>query len=236
MAVGSEVPRLIPTEKLSPKCLDTSCDNDNWCTLEIEGGITGGLIGAREEGVRGPASEVGQEWNEEPDAMMTALGDLFRDEPTLENQYLGPGRLKAQLLSTSGSCTSASSLGRWRPLNVRTCDICRLELQGCLRLPTKPIVDEFLRRYFLHVHPMLPLLNEGDFWDMYCGEAGGENKHFSLLLFQSILFASCSVRSRACSPRSLDRPMTNNQSSLCLWKPRTTWVSKAYGQQKLVST
>ncbi|KAJ2893738.1 Cutinase transcription factor 1 beta [Zalerion maritima] len=80
-------------------------------------------------------------------------------------------------------------------------DVNYLELQGCLRLPTRPTLDEFVRQYFLHVHPMLPLTDEGDFWELYYGHgarrAAPDVTQLSLLVFQSMLFASCNFVSRA---------------------------------------
>ena len=77
-------------------------------------------------------------------------------------------------------------------------DVNYLELQGCLRVPTKVVLDEFVQQYFLHVHPVLPLFNEGDFWDIYChqGRNAVPNQRISLLVLQSLLFASCNVGSQ----------------------------------------
>lgn len=75
-------------------------------------------------------------------------------------------------------------------------DVNYLESQGCFRVPTRAVLDEFVQQYFLHVHPLLPLLNEGDFWDVYCqqGQFGFVPQHrISLLVFQSMLFATCNV-------------------------------------------
>jgi hypothetical protein len=33
-------------------------------------------------------------------------------------------------------------------------DLHFLELQGCLLVPAQPLLDEFVREYFLHVHPV----------------------------------------------------------------------------------
>lgn len=72
-------------------------------------------------------------------------------------------------------------------------DVEFLETEGCFHLPTPQIMDQILRQYFLHVHPLLPLLNEGDFWEMYyCKRSGGTHK-MSLLVLQSIMFVSCNV-------------------------------------------
>ncbi|KAJ6139888.1 hypothetical protein N7471_006374 [Penicillium samsonianum] len=67
-----------------------------------------------------------------------------------------------------------------------------LELQGCLRVPTRDLLYELVQHYFLHVHPILPLVNEGDFWGLYFHSADDPpRKPISLLVFQDILFASC---------------------------------------------
>ncbi|WYZ43857.1 hypothetical protein EsH8_VII_000293 [Colletotrichum jinshuiense] len=77
-------------------------------------------------------------------------------------------------------------------------DVNFLELQGCLRVPTRTILDEFVQQYFLHVHPLLPMLNEGDFWAVYCVNPANyvSNDKLSLLVFQAMLFASCNFVSR----------------------------------------
>ncbi|KAF5594053.1 cutinase transcription factor 1 beta [Fusarium subglutinans] len=67
-------------------------------------------------------------------------------------------------------------------------DVCFLRRQGCLNVPPRPMLDEFIREYFLHVHPMLPLMDESVFWEEYREET---NK-LSLFLIQAMLFASCS--------------------------------------------
>ncbi|KAF5519523.1 Cutinase transcription factor 1 beta [Colletotrichum aenigma] len=81
--------------------------------------------------------------------------------------------------------------------NIPPQDVNFLELQGCLRIPTRAILDEFVQQYFLHVHPLLPMLNEGDFWDVYCmNPSSMPSDRLSLLLFQAMLFASCNFVSR----------------------------------------
>jgi hypothetical protein len=69
-----------------------------------------------------------------------------------------------------------------------------LEAQGCLHIPTRPALDDFVEQYFTHMHVLLPLLNEGDFWDMYLQHADSASlDKISLLMFQAMLFSSCSV-------------------------------------------
>lgn len=82
--------------------------------------------------------------------------------------------------------------------NIMPQDVNYLEAQGCLRVPTREILDEFIQQYFLHVHPLIPMINEGDFWDMYGNSGSGESgEKMSLLVFQSMLFVSCNFVSRA---------------------------------------
>ncbi|KAH0496009.1 hypothetical protein TgHK011_009530 [Trichoderma gracile] len=67
-------------------------------------------------------------------------------------------------------------------------DIRFMQLNGCFDLPHMPILNEFVRIYFLHVHPIIPLLDEGEFWDSYSCTNG---KRISLLVLQAIIFAAC---------------------------------------------
>ncbi|KAB5578351.1 fungal-specific transcription factor [Coniochaeta sp. 2T2.1] len=77
-------------------------------------------------------------------------------------------------------------------------DVNYLESQGCFRVPTRAVLDEFVQQYFLHVHPLLPLFNEGDFWDVYLqqGPPGAPQQRMSLLVFQALIFATCNFVSR----------------------------------------
>ncbi|GKT53821.1 fungal specific transcription factor [Colletotrichum tofieldiae] len=72
-------------------------------------------------------------------------------------------------------------------------DVNYLELQGCLHLPARPMLDDFVEQYYLHVHPLVPLIDEGGFWDMYSQteKESVSDVKMSLLLFQSMLFSSC---------------------------------------------
>ncbi|PGH09318.1 hypothetical protein GX51_00760 [Blastomyces parvus] len=72
-------------------------------------------------------------------------------------------------------------------------DVKFLEMKGCLHVPSGPVLDEFVRQYFLHVHPCLPVLNEADFWSMYANRSDGTKKPraISLFIVQAMFFASC---------------------------------------------
>ena len=73
-------------------------------------------------------------------------------------------------------------------------DVHYLESRNCLSLPTPDALDDFIREYFLHVHPGLPLLDEAQFWAVYSGDKEPcEGSKISLFLLQAMLFTSCSV-------------------------------------------
>ncbi|EEH34680.2 hypothetical protein PAAG_05729 [Paracoccidioides lutzii Pb01] len=76
---------------------------------------------------------------------------------------------------------------------LSTEDVKYLEMKGSLHLPAAPILHEFVREYFLHVHPCLPILNEADFWSMYSNRTEGSTKPraISLFIVQARFFASC---------------------------------------------
>ncbi|KAI0200854.1 hypothetical protein F4808DRAFT_141790 [Astrocystis sublimbata] len=90
--------------------------------------------------------------------------------------------------------------------NVLPQDVNFLESQGCLRVPTREILDEFMQQYFLHVHPLMPFLNEGDFWNLYCYQDNVfTGERMSLLVFQAMLFSCCNFVSKT-SIRALGFP------------------------------
>lgn len=79
-----------------------------------------------------------------------------------------------------------------------------LDTQGCLRVPTRPTLDDFVEKYFRYTHTLLPLLNEGEFWDMYYSRNSStpaSGNTMSLLVFQALLFASCHVSRIVSFPR-----------------------------------
>ncbi|KAK7223893.1 hypothetical protein V2G26_011896 [Clonostachys chloroleuca] len=132
--------------------------------------------------------------------------------PDLQARNNGGGILSNANFSSTSHCFADDSQGMTSDIvysyypfisasniaNIPPQDVNFLELQGCLRVPIRPLLDEFLQQYFLHVHPMLPLVNEGDFWDLYSQNprSTSPDDRLSLLLLQTILFASCNFVSK----------------------------------------
>lgn len=73
-------------------------------------------------------------------------------------------------------------------------DVSFLQLKGCLHIPAKPILDELIQQYFLHIHPVVPILSEVEFWAMYNeGPTLAHSVGMSLFVLQAMLSASCVV-------------------------------------------
>lgn len=75
-----------------------------------------------------------------------------------------------------------------------------LEMSHSFHVPAPAVLDEFVRKYFLYVHPNVPMLDEGDFWEAYGQRNQRQNHRVPLLVFQAMIFAASSV-SRATIPR-----------------------------------
>jgi hypothetical protein len=73
-------------------------------------------------------------------------------------------------------------------------DVSYLEAQGCLHVPIPPILDVFMSKYFTHIHVFQPLIDEGDFWDMYSqSNQPLANDRMSLVVLYAMLFTTCNV-------------------------------------------
>lgn len=71
-------------------------------------------------------------------------------------------------------------------------DVAFLESQGSLHLPTRILLDALMHHDFLHIHPVLPLIHEGDFWEVYQQRVGDSSPpRISLPVLHAMLFASC---------------------------------------------
>ncbi|KAM6524524.1 hypothetical protein FALCPG4_010134 [Fusarium falciforme] len=121
-------------------------------------------------------------------------GDSYVYTPP-PRQFDGPGSLgqstlqrrvfAAEVPYSTYSFVVASNLPDMLPE-----DINYLELKGCLRVPARKHLDEFVKQYFRYVHPFLPLINEAVFWKMYSGTSQGLGPKMPLLVLQSMIFAA----------------------------------------------
>ncbi|KAE8421249.1 hypothetical protein BDV36DRAFT_280812 [Aspergillus pseudocaelatus] len=73
-------------------------------------------------------------------------------------------------------------------------DVHILVTGGCLDMPPKVTVDVFIMKYFLLVHPSVPILDEVEFWNTYLQpEDSDYAPKISLFVFQAILLSSCAM-------------------------------------------
>ncbi|KAF5250697.1 hypothetical protein FANTH_4140 [Fusarium anthophilum] len=70
-------------------------------------------------------------------------------------------------------------------------DVTYLEAQGCLHVPNPLILDVFMKAYFIYAHAFIPLIDEGEFWEMFSPTTSSSPKTMtSLLVLRAMLFAS----------------------------------------------
>lgn len=67
-----------------------------------------------------------------------------------------------------------------------------MKTMHCFCLPRPPILDVFIKQYFLHVHPNLPILDEGEFMEVYSNRASN-GVGIPLFLIQAMLVAASTV-------------------------------------------
>ncbi|KAJ5824739.1 Transcription factor [Penicillium robsamsonii] len=75
-------------------------------------------------------------------------------------------------------------------LSLPSEDIALLTSKDCLSLPPSDVIDEFFEQYFKHMHPLIPVLDEAEFWRIYRNNQSASPK-ISLFVLQSLLCASC---------------------------------------------
>jgi hypothetical protein len=164
------------------------------------------------EPLRYPTSTFSGTYSEPKPRLTTPVSNIksFEIDTRDQNYVLGDPYLQAGVDCRGISSTDVifsyySFLESDLLSHISPQDVNFLESQGCFRVPTRPALDEFVQEYFLHVHPNLPMINEGTFWEMYThqGFYPLDRPRLSLFVFQAMLFASCSVGCRRCSALSL---------------------------------
>ncbi|OGM46607.1 hypothetical protein ABOM_004628 [Aspergillus bombycis] len=73
-------------------------------------------------------------------------------------------------------------------------DLTYLQHQKSLQIPTGDLLNALLSHYFLYIHPCLPIVNEARFWSIFRRAEENTGSFFSLVVFQAMLFAACSIK------------------------------------------
>jgi hypothetical protein len=132
----------------------------------------------------------------------TALSSLPNPDHSPKTSKHATSTRKAQTPRTNNSFVPFSTYQFLQPNDLEHIspeDISFLEEQSCFQIPSRPMLDEFVAHYFLHVHPIIPMIEEGDFWDSYTKAEQDRDPNLlqlSLTLFQCMLFSVASVSSR----------------------------------------
>ncbi|KAF7715973.1 Fungal Zn(2)-Cys(6) binuclear cluster domain-containing protein [Penicillium ucsense] len=122
----------------------------------------------------GPTNDSGDHEAQVPDTLLGIASCCDSISPNREVLFTSHPYLRAPKL---------------RRLNLS--DQSFLESQKCLHVPAGVILETLITRYFLYVHPCLPVINEAEFWAMI-GDQSSSDSSFSLLVFQAMIFAACS--------------------------------------------
>ncbi|UPK92799.1 hypothetical protein LCI18_003734 [Fusarium solani-melongenae] len=150
---------------------------------------------------RGPLIHTGatSEYASSPDLVRRRSDAVI---PTFDLDDRDTTTLAHQDMSGSASSTSDSMMIPYSSypflapnslVGLPSQDLEFLERKGTLSVPVKSMLDEFMMQYFLHVHPFLPLLDEGEFWIAYRQDGPSDlTKRIPLLLFRAMIFASSS--------------------------------------------
>ncbi|KAH6695137.1 fungal-specific transcription factor domain-containing protein [Plectosphaerella plurivora] len=139
---------------------------------------------------RGPASPTSLDTVTVPDPSPERLDyDTDDSESTPEQEFDPPYVSYVRL-----GFLTVTNLPAMLPEDIRF-----LDGQNCLQVPSPKSLDVFVRQYFRYLHPILPIIDEGAFWDMYERRSNATKRDgtISLLLFQAMLFACCNFVPRA---------------------------------------
>lgn len=119
-----------------------------------------------------------------------------------------------------------------------------LDFRGCFMVPARPILDEFINQYFLHIHPLLPMVGRESGFGHLLGSNGDRGSSdyqpsgwVSGLLLQSMLFAASPVCSLTTLIRMMDSK-TNRMHLVCFRShDQDSWVQQlSEGETVLLRT
>lgn len=121
----------------------------------------------------------------------------FEHESDASTQILDPLPVSSPRMRLSSVGTSFSGQP-FLDLNALSLlpmsDVHILVTGGCLDMPPKVAMDVFIMKYFLLVHPSVPILDEVEFWNAYLQpEDSVYAPKISLFVFQALLLSSCAV-------------------------------------------
>ncbi|KAG9503466.1 hypothetical protein J7337_006311 [Fusarium musae] len=124
-------------------------------------------------------------------------------------------------------------------------DVTYLEAQGCLHVPNPLILDAFMKAYFTYAHVFIPLIDEGEFWEMFSPAASSSQRStMSLLVLRAMLLATSALLFDM-EAETAHLPLAQAALMLMNWVPESptitapvpyrTWLSLAIHHAKLIN-
>ncbi|XEU97335.1 hypothetical protein FSHL1_002621 [Fusarium sambucinum] len=76
--------------------------------------------------------------------------------------------------------------------SLHTEDVKYLESQGCFKVPESSCLDDLIQTFFHYTHPILPVINEAEFWSIYDPlTSDGNTTRLPVILLSAMLFVAC---------------------------------------------
>ncbi|KPA37745.1 cutinase transcription factor 1 beta [Fusarium langsethiae] len=76
--------------------------------------------------------------------------------------------------------------------SLYTDDVKYLESQGCFRVPESHCLDDLILTFFRYAHPILPVINEAEFWSIYDPLfSDGNTTRIPVILLSAMIFVAC---------------------------------------------
>ncbi|KAL4899243.1 hypothetical protein BDW74DRAFT_183986 [Aspergillus multicolor] len=176
-------------------CPCTRCRQDGRPECVLRGKMPRNYTGFIGQSINGQGQDVG---NSNASTVNATNPHLERIRAlAFEADGSGNGSELASATSTSNALPGHVNFASYDFLELRglttgildRADIAFLTAKGCLSVPAESVLDEFVRQYFLQVHPSSPVIDEAEFWGIYKGTRQGVGKKISLFVFQAVVFA-----------------------------------------------
>lgn len=134
-----------------------------------------------------------------------SLTSNYKTRPTIHKREILKLKSKSQSLTFLGSLsigvvaqevgenhvTLTEDMFEMRDDALDSVELEILKLRGCFLLPSRELCLDLIESYFIHVHPLMPVINRTEFM----AKVNDPDDNPSLMLMQSVLLSGCRVSS-----------------------------------------
>ncbi|KAF7558587.1 hypothetical protein G7046_g5570 [Stylonectria norvegica] len=153
----------VPVQGLTASAPDRWACRDHHASPDHDGNVGVARDGAISDS-HGQTAEVHDDFNSPGITTTLRDGLLWDNLASLDNQSSVPGANNSWTNTAAPTDQNPDVVYFYYPFlavpNLRSIphqDVNFLEVQGCLKVPIQPFLDELVQQYFLHIHPILPL-------------------------------------------------------------------------------